>query len=141
MVMLTGTLLPLQAGLNASFRPHLGSAVLAAIPNFVVGLIALSLVATVTRAPLPALANLAEAPLSAWSGGLIGASLVLIGVIAAPKLGAALLVACLVTGQLCGSIVVDHFGWAGYPIREVSLGRILGIVLLLAGVVLIQRSR
>jgi transporter family-2 protein len=46
----------------------------------------------------------------------------------------------VMTGQIVGSIVMDHFGVAGYSVRPVSPERIGGVVLLLMGVLLIQRS-
>ena len=60
--------------------------------------------------------------------------------IAAPKLGAALLIGCFVLGQLLSSAVIDHGGLIGYPMRPITLMRAAGIALLLAGVVLIERG-
>jgi len=45
-----------------------------------------------------------------------------------------------VTGQLASSVVLDHFGWVGYHVRTITPTRIIGIVLLIAGVILIERS-
>ena len=135
-----GMILPLQSGINAELRRHTGHPLWAAGTNFGVGLFVLSVVVAVMGIPMPSLERMGQAPLWSYLGGICGASLVLTAVIAAPKLGAALLVACLVAGQLGSSVVIDHFGWVGYSVRPISGGRILGLLLLVVGVVLIERS-
>ena len=56
-----------------------------------------------------------------------------------PRLGAATLLSLIVLGQLLTSLLVDHFGWIGFPAHPLSLVRLAGAVLLFAGVVLITR--
>jgi transporter family-2 protein len=58
--------------------------------------------------------------------------------VTAPKLGAATLIALVVAGQALASVVVDHFGWVGFEAKPVTIGRIAGITLLGAGVVLVR---
>ncbi len=52
----------------------------------------------------------------------------------------ALLIAALVVGQLIMSAVIDHFGILNVPIVALSPNRIAGMVLLMAGLYLIQRQ-
>ena len=40
---------------------------------------------------------------------------------------------------MIGSLVIDHYGVAGYPVHPVSIWRIVGAFLLLGGVALIQK--
>jgi bacterial/archaeal transporter family-2 protein len=70
--------------------------------------------------------------------GLCGAFYVVGSVVAAPRLGAATLVALILAGQAVSSLFVDHFGWVGFDEQPVSLGRIAGVLLLAAGVVLVR---
>jgi len=56
-----------------------------------------------------------------------------------PRIGGLALLALIISGQLGASIVFDHFGWLGFPVREISLGRVGGVVLLAAGVYLVQK--
>jgi bacterial/archaeal transporter family-2 protein len=44
-----------------------------------------------------------------------------------------------VTGQMVASIVIDHFGLLRLPVHEVSVPRLIGAVLIIAGVTLVQR--
>ena len=54
-------------------------------------------------------------------------------------LGAAGLTAVVITGQLAVSVAIDRFGLLGVAKQQVSSHRVLGLVLLVAGVVLVVR--
>jgi bacterial/archaeal transporter family-2 protein len=43
-----------------------------------------------------------------------------------------------VAGQSIASVVVDHFGWVGFEPKPVSAGRLAGMALVGAGVVLVR---
>lgn len=77
-------------------------------------------------------------PAWVWVGGLLGAFYVTASIVAAPRLGGALFVALLVTGQMAAAMALDHFGVlvARTPI---SPSRVLGALLIVAGVALIMR--
>jgi transporter family-2 protein len=51
-----------------------------------------------------------------------------------PKVGVAASITTIVAGQLLVSIVLDHFGLLGASVRTLDLTRIVGIVVVLAGV-------
>lgn len=135
-----GVMVPAQAGINAELRRHLGSPIVVSAISFVIGLVLLIGASAATRAEVPSLAKLSSAPWWSYLGGAMGAAFVLTGVVAAPRLGAALLVASMVAGQLIGSVVIDHFGWLGFIERPITLARIAGVLLLAGGVFLLQRS-
>jgi transporter family-2 protein len=73
-----------------------------------------------------------------WAGGLLGAFYVLGSVVAAPKLGAATLVAVILAGQAAASLAVDHYGWVGFDENPVTPGRLAGIALVAVGVALVR---
>ena len=52
--------------------------------------------------------------------------------------GAAALMAFLFAGQLLAGMLIDRAGLLGVAVREISLGRITGAVLLLAGALLVR---
>ena len=73
-----------------------------------------------------------------WLGGALGAFYVVGSIVSAPKLGAATLIALVVAGQGMASLLVDHFGWVGFEAKHISVGRLVGMGLLGAGVVLVR---
>lgn len=134
-----GFCLPTQAGINARLNLLTRSAVLTATISFAVGTVLLAVYAMILKTPLPAAENISRSPLWIWIGGGVGAFYVFSTIILAPRLGAGSMVAGVVAGQMLASMVLDHFGLIGYPIHPISGLRILGVILLLSGVVLIQR--
>ncbi len=80
----------------------------------------------------------APAPWLFVAGGLLGGSYVTISTILIPRIGAAALMALIVAGQLLAGMLMDRIGFLGMAVREISLGRIAGAVLLMAGAVLIR---
>ena len=128
-----------QVGMNSTLRALLGSPIVAALISFLVGSLALGVYAALSRAPLPLRAQLAVVPAWAWLGGVLGAFYVASSVIIGPRLGAATLLALVVLGQLATSLLVDHFGWLGFPHHPLTVMRVLGAGLLFGGVLLITR--
>lgn len=135
---LVGAGLTVQVGMNATVRFAIGSPVLAAIVNFVVGLAALLLVAVASGARW-APGSAAAVPAWAWFGGLLGAAYVAATTVLGPRLGAAALLALTLAGQMVAALLVDHYGVIGFPQSPLTPARLLGAVLLVAGVLLIMR--
>jgi bacterial/archaeal transporter family-2 protein len=133
-----GAVLPLQAGINSQLKGYAGSAVMSAFISFLVGTVALFAMTIGLRLPWPALSVLAQAPWWAWTGGLLGAVLVYLSIVLAESLGAAVMVALIITGQMVVSLILDHYGLVGYARHPINPARVLGTVLLLAGVFLIR---
>jgi len=65
---------------------------------------------------------------------------VALAVVLLPKLGASGFLALALAGQMITSIVLDHFGLFGLVEKHLTLPRLFGAVLLMAGVALIQFS-
>ncbi len=134
-----GAMMPVQAGVNALLGAQVKSPILAATVSFSVGAVFLILICILLRIPVPEVSAWGKLPLWMWTGGLLGAFFVTTTVILAPKLGAVVLLASLVTAQMSASIILDHFGLIGYPEQPVNLGRLLGVAFLVLGVILVQR--
>lgn len=135
-----GALLSVQVGMNAAARIATGHAALAALINFAIGTVGLTLFALAVRTPAPSGAQLSAAPWWAWLGGLFGALYVASSTVLGPRLGAAMLTALVVAGQMLSALVIDHYGLVGFPEHPVSAWRLVGAVLIVVGVVLLTRG-
>ena len=138
LAVLVGAGLTVQVGMNATVRMAIGSPVLAAIVNFVVGLGALALVAVASGARW-APGSAASVPAWAWFGGLLGAAYVAATTVLGPRLGAAAVLALTLAGQMVAALIVDHYGVIGFPRNPVTPARLAGAALLVVGVLLIVR--
>lgn len=136
LVVMVGTLLPLQALVNARLGHATAGAVFAATVSFLVGTASLALLLLAMRPNLPAMEQLARLPAWAWSGGLIGAAYVAIATFTVPRLGASALISLTVLGQLAGALLLDHFGVLHAP-QPVTPMRLAGVLLILGGVLLV----
>jgi bacterial/archaeal transporter family-2 protein len=133
-----GVVLPFQAGINAQLADWLGSPVRAAFVSFLVGTIVLLAAAALVFKPLPSWGRLGDTPWWVWIGGALGAFYVAASIVTAPRLGAATLIALVVAGQALASLVVDHYGWVGFEAQPITAGRIVGMLLVGAGVALVR---
>ena len=133
-----GAMLPIQFGINAQLARWLDSPVRATLVSFAVGTLVLLVAALPLLRGWPAPSQLGAAPWWVWVGGFLGAFYVLGSIVVAPHVGAATLVALILAGQTVASLLVDHFGWVGFEEHAISPGRILGVVLVAAGVALVR---
>jgi bacterial/archaeal transporter family-2 protein len=137
--LLAGSGIPVQASLNSALRQHLGRPEWATLVNFGVGFVAMAAVLLVQRAALPTAAQVARAPWWTWTGGALGAFFVFATVVLTPRLGVATSLALILVGQLLSALLLDHAGVLGLATRAITPGRLAGVVLLAAGIFLVQR--
>ncbi|PWU04604.1 MAG: EamA-like transporter family protein [Bacteroidetes bacterium] len=139
MTIVTGSILPIQAGINSKLSKVAGGPVIAAFISFFTGTVILILYIILTRKHNFQWTGIKAAPIWFFTGGLIGAFYVSAITWVVPSLGAALTFALVITGQLIAAMIIDHYGWLGMAVKEISAGRIIGALLLVAGVILIRK--
>lgn len=137
--LVAGAMMPTQAATNNKMAAAIGSPIIAALMSFVVGTIALFAYAMLAGESLSSLFSATDAPPIAWIGGLLGAFYVVAAVTLLPRLGVAMTFSLMIAGQMIVTLAIDHFGLLGVPVKEVSIARIGGILLITAGVVLIRK--
>ena len=135
-----GVLLAVQVGVNARLRYHVGDAAIAGLISAAVAALSLLVYLLAARRSWPDPAEALRAPWWVWTGGIIGGLYISLTLPLVTRLGAALLLALLVVGQLLAALVLDHFGALNLPRHAVNPWRILGVAFLIVGVVLIRRS-
>lgn len=135
-----GVCIPVQFGVNTQLRNVVGGPALATAISFFVGTIAAVIVATlILRESLPDVSSIPSAPWWVWTGGVLGALYVLASILLTPHLGAATTIGLIVAGQMAASILIDHFGLIRVPVHELSIPRLIGVVLIIGGAALVQR--
>jgi len=136
---LAGMLIALQGPINAQLAHGLGMPLAAAAASFVAGSVALVVLAAIAT-QLQGISIAWRVP--PWwmfvAGGCLGAAYVTSAIILTPRLGTAATMALIVAGQLTAGLLIDRMGWFDLAMRELSIGRVGGAVLLLAGALLIR---
>lgn len=136
---LAGACVATQAPINAELSRGLGLPVAAAAASFLSGAIILAIVtAVITQFQGIPLDWRAPAPWLFAVGGALGAAFVTSNIILIPRVGAAATMAFIVAGQLMAGMVLDRIGFLGMAVREITVGRVTGAIMLLAGALLIR---
>jgi transporter family-2 protein len=132
-----GGLIAAQAPLNAELGRTTGS-MAAALVSFLVGTVALAAV-IVLSGKAGGLGSTFDVSWYYLLGGLLGAVYVFNALVAVSAIGAGGVAAATIFGQLTASVAIDRLGLFGLDEVPLTPERILGVVLLLAGTVLVVR--
>jgi bacterial/archaeal transporter family-2 protein len=132
-----GACLVIQASLNAGLRTHIQSVSWAGFISYVGGTLVMAVALVIERVPLR-LERASSIPAVWWLGGLFGAAYLGASIVLVPRVGAATMIALVVAGQLVCSLALDHFGLLGVPRHSLTSARVLGALLLFAGVLIIR---
>ena len=133
-----GVGLPLQTAINNSLKTDIGnSTLLAAFVSFGVGTITLFLFSVAAREPFLTLSSLPH--LTWWKlvGGTFGAFFVFSSIYLAPRIGYAAMASLIIAGQIVASLLMDRVGFLGVPVRDISMVKLSGVALLIAGMILV----
>lgn len=87
------------------------------------------------------MALLVETPWWGYIGGILGAFAVVVVIIFAQQLGSGTVSGVAVTAQLITAVCLDAFGIIGFVKRQVLWPRVVGAILMIAGVVLVSVFR
>lgn len=137
-VAVAGVSLATQQVLNSNLRAEIGSPWWAGFVSYALGMIVMLVMAVIMPGQRLSLSAIGSSSWISWTGGLLGAIFIGTAILMVPRLGAATTLALVVVGQMIGSVVLDHFGLFGLPQHPVSLVRLAGTALLIAGVVFVR---
>ena len=133
-----GGLVAMQAPINSKLGKTVGTFAAASI-SFIIGTLVLVAITALSGAEV----KLGSASGLAWyyfTGGLLGAAYVTTVLVSVRTLGAGGVTAATIAGQLSTAVVLDRAGAFGLTQKPVTLGRLIGVALLAAGVFLIVRE-
>jgi transporter family-2 protein len=124
LTILAGIANAIQPGQNATLSKSLGLPVTAGLITLLVSSAAL-LIGGLALGKLEML------------GGFFSVLLILAQLYASPAIGAASFLGIIVTVGVAVSLVLDNYGWVGFPVHPASLWRVLGALLMIAGVAMV----
>ncbi|HEX2360062.1 MAG TPA: DMT family transporter [Solirubrobacterales bacterium] len=132
-----GGLIALQAPINAGLGKATGG-LAAAFFSFAIGTLLLGTIVVISG-KASGLTSVGEVSWYYLLGGLFGAAYVFSALMLVDQIGAGGIAAATITGQLTLSVIIDRLGILGLEEVPITPERVLGMVLLLAGTVLIVR--
>lgn len=137
---LLGVIFAWQTPINAEAARRLGSPVLAGVLSISLSLVLVVTFALMTVRAKPDWSEIASAPWWTWIGGIAGAVFVVAAAVIVPKTGSVLFLLAVVLGQMLGAIVADTYGMWGLAVQPISLTKLVGVSLVLAGAVVFNLS-
>jgi transporter family-2 protein len=139
LAVIVGALIPVQAATNAAMSRVIGSVPITSLALFAIGFVVVAAWMIVMREPLPAINTLRHVPLYGYLGGFIVASYVIAITFLAPRLGVGNSIRLVVTGQIVAAVIIDHVGAFGAVVQRLTIGRTIGVVLMIVGVIVAKR--
>jgi bacterial/archaeal transporter family-2 protein len=133
-----GGLVALQAPINSTLGKSVGTFA-AASTSFAIGLVVLIAI-TLVAGGFGEVEKAADLKWYYLMGGVLGAVYVTTVLVSVRELGAGGVTAATIAGQLGASVMIDRAGILGLPEKALTPSRVVGIVLLAAGVFLIVRD-
>lgn len=134
---IVGGLIAMQPAVNAGLGKATGS-VAAAFVSFAIGTLLLAAIVALSG-QAPGLSEALNIPWYYLLGGVLGAAYVFTALVIVSSIGAGGVAAATITGQLTLSIFLDKVGFLGLEEQPITIERVIGVVLLLAGTFLIVR--
>jgi transporter family-2 protein len=132
-----GGFIALQAPINAGLGRVTGNFAAATI-SFAIGTVLLAAIVALSG-KTAGLGNVTHVEWYYLLGGALGAAYVFSALVLVSEIGAGPVAAATVTGQLITSVILDRLGVLGLEQEPITLSRLLGVVLLLAGTYLVVR--
>jgi bacterial/archaeal transporter family-2 protein len=134
---LVGGCIALQAPINAGLGKATGNFAAATI-SFAVGTVLLAAIVAVSG-KVGGVGNVTHVEWYYLLGGALGAAYVFSALVLVSEIGAGPVAAATVTGQLTTSVVLDRVGFLGLEREPITAGKVIGVILLLAGTYLVVR--
>lgn len=139
LAIVAGAVLPLQAGLNVQLGKSVNQPIFAAFASFLIGSLGLLVYLLILKFDFSTVSQTRTVSPWVWIAGILGAFYVAAVIILAPRLGTALTFSLVVTGQMIISLILDHFGLLGLPVKHINWQRLVGVAFLITGVLLIRK--
>ncbi|HAT55732.1 MAG TPA: hypothetical protein DCW31_10955 [Lactobacillus sp.] len=132
-----GAGLAMQTAVNSKLRSFVLSSFLSSGFSFLVAWLFLLILSLETHQPLLVSPDLfTHAPAWLWLGGLFGAVALTGNVILFQKIGSLQTTVLPIMGQILMSVLIDQFGLFQSPVSRLSFAKVLGLIIIIAGVLL-----
>ncbi|NJN28339.1 MAG: DMT family transporter [Cyclobacteriaceae bacterium] len=136
---LVGIMVVIQGGINARLGMLLNNSLLATSTALTMSASFTLLAVLITVRQLPPMSEIKEIPVYMWvSGGFISFLAVTLFYYIIPRVGISTAVTFGLAGQLIFAAIAGHFGWFNMPQDTITMKKIVGLSIMIAGVILIK---
>lgn len=135
MALCAGMAMAMQAAINSQLgKSLLNQPLNAALWSFASGTTLLLVLTLVKGNWWAAMSQIPSQPWWQLIGGILGVGMVYSSIFLAPRLGVANMLFFIIVGQIAFGLVIDQFGLFNMPVREISLTKVVGLLIMISGV-------
>jgi transporter family-2 protein len=140
LIIIAGALQAWGPPMNGALREALANPWLASVVSFLPIVAFLGVLLLCQPRPIPTMEGLGGMPWWAPLGGLAGAFAVIAGLLFVNKVGAGAFAGLTITANILMSLAIDHFGLFGMEVHAITVWRVLGGLLMVAGIALVAMT-
>ncbi|MEP1033057.1 DMT family transporter [Ekhidna sp.] len=134
-----GIMVVIQGGINSRLGILLNNSLLATSTALTMGASFTLIAVLITVKQFPSMHQLREIPIYMWvTGGLLSFLAVTLFYYIIPKIGISTAVTFGLAGQLIFAAIAGHFGWFNMPLEPITMKKVAGLFVMIAGVILIK---
>lgn len=134
-----GVMVVIQGGINSRLGILLNNSLLATSTALTMGASFTLIAILITVRQFPSMHQLREIPIYMWvTGGLLSFLAVTLFYYIIPRVGISTTVTFGLAGQLIFAAIAGHFGWFNMPLEPITIKKIAGLFVIIAGVILIK---
>lgn len=138
LVFSAGVIVPLAVALNTMLAKTFKNPIFASLAVMLVATLFMAVVLIATMSPTPSADTIKSTPWYYWVGGILIAIYMVLMMFNVPKVGVGVSTSLVVAGQLMMGLLLDHLGAFGLPQASFSLGRFIGVTIIILGVMLLK---
>ena len=137
LALLMGALISVYLPMISQTANILKSAPLANVPFFGIAFVSSILISLMSGSKTDDFSTIPSLPLWLLSAGVLSAFMVLGSSYLVPKIGISAFFVLVVSGQIITGMIFSSFGLLGAPISPLSLGKLIGLVMVIFGAYLV----
>lgn len=139
LAVVAGIAVTVQGPINTILGKNLKNSNMATFWSFFGGTVVLAVYFLISRQSLPTVDLIKSTPWWTYLGAITGIIYVALVIYVTPALGVGRVTVLLLIAQTLTALFLDHIGAFGFAQRPIDLNKIVGLVLMIAGVVFINK--
>lgn len=134
-----GILVVVQGSINARLGTLLNNSLLATSAAMIISACFTIIAVSATTKQLPSQSQLQAIPIYMWfTGGVLSFLAVSAFYYIIPRAGISSTVTFGLFGQILFAAIAGHYGWFSMPVEPISLKKLIGILVMIAGITIIK---
>lgn len=135
-----GVAMSTQSAINTLLKGGVKNPWLSSFISFLVGTVILGITVLIVRQPIPTFSEVRSLEWYKFLGGALGAFFVTVVIFAVPQIGPAAMFGFIIAGQMTSSVLLEQFGWLGVKQSPISVVKTIGVILIIAGAIMVNRK-